>query len=157
MRGALRRLPNDERGVAAIELAMIAPVLALVMLGSLDLARAIATKISLEQAANRAMHLAEVLRPTSSANLAYINAQAAADARAALGSEPTVTSAIYLRKCGARAVARTGTCVLGELPVNHLEITVRGTHRSIFTALARGWAGPTGNVAISAKADVRIQ
>ena len=60
MRGALRRLPNDERGVAAIELAMIAPVLALVMLGSLDLARAIATKISLEQAANRAMHLAEV-------------------------------------------------------------------------------------------------
>lgn len=153
----LRLLRDDERGTAAVELAMVAPVLALAMLGSLDLARAVAAKIALEQAANRAMHLADVVRPTATSGLAYINAQAARDARAALGTEPTVTSAVYIRRCGSLPVARgTTACPAGQTPIRHFEIHVRGTHPSIFVTLAKRWAGPTGNVTISAKADVRV-
>ena len=49
----LKRLRSDERGAAVIELALIAPVLATMTVGVLDLSTAFSRKLALEQAAQR--------------------------------------------------------------------------------------------------------
>lgn len=48
-------LPADERGVAVIELAMVAPVLALLTIGVVDMSNAMSRKLQLEQGAHRAI------------------------------------------------------------------------------------------------------
>ena len=157
MRRALSKLRRDARGVATLELALVAPVLGFLMLGSIDLARAVATKIALEQAANRVVALAEVVHPSDSSSVEYLNAQARQEARGTLGAEPTVTTRIYLTKCGSRAVQPSDTCQPSETPVRQMEVTVSGVHHTMFGAIARRWADANGNVPITAKANVRLQ
>ncbi len=51
----LQSLRSDERGVAIIELAMVAPVIALLTIGVVDLSNGFARKLRLEQAAQRSI------------------------------------------------------------------------------------------------------
>ena len=157
MRRVLATFRRDTRGVATLELALIAPVLGFLMLGSVDLARAVATKIALEQAANRVVALAEVVHPSDTSSVEYLNAQARQEARATLGVDPAVTTRIYLTKCGTRTVQPSDTCQPSESPVRQMEVTVSGVHRTMFGAIARKWADANGNVPITAKANVRLQ
>ena len=46
---------RDERGASIIELALVAPVLASMLVGMVDLSRAYSYKLKLEQAAQRAI------------------------------------------------------------------------------------------------------
>ena len=55
MIGLLHRLRSENRGAAVIELAMIAPVLALMTIGVVDLSNGFASKLRLEQAAQRSI------------------------------------------------------------------------------------------------------
>ena len=54
-RRTLRRLAADVRGAAVIEMAMIAPVLALTVIGIVDMSNAYSRKLALEQGAQRAI------------------------------------------------------------------------------------------------------
>src|SRR3982751_6612551 len=49
------RLARDDRGAAVIELALVAPVLALMVIGIVDLSNAFSSKLALEQGAQRAI------------------------------------------------------------------------------------------------------
>lgn len=49
------RIAPDERGAAVIELAMVAPVLALMVIGIVDMSNAFSRKLALEQGAQRAI------------------------------------------------------------------------------------------------------
>lgn len=51
----LPRLAADERGAAVIELALVAPVLALMAIGLVDMSNALSRKLALEQGAQRAI------------------------------------------------------------------------------------------------------
>jgi Flp pilus assembly protein TadG len=53
----LSKLPlnRDERGAAVIELALVAPVLALMVIGIIDMSNAFSRKLALEQGAQRAI------------------------------------------------------------------------------------------------------
>lgn len=55
MRGAFRTLVGNERGAAIIELALIAPVVAIAVAGISDLSSAFSRKLALEQGAQRAI------------------------------------------------------------------------------------------------------
>jgi Flp pilus assembly protein TadG len=55
MKNKLRRLRADERGAAIIELALVAPVLALMAIGIVDMSNAFSRKLALEQGAQRAI------------------------------------------------------------------------------------------------------
>ncbi|HEV2595094.1 MAG TPA: TadE/TadG family type IV pilus assembly protein [Sphingomicrobium sp.] len=48
-------LRRDERGAAVIEMAMVAPVLALIVIGVVDMSNAFSRKLALEQGAQRAI------------------------------------------------------------------------------------------------------
>ena len=51
----LRRLQSDNRGAAIIEMAMVAPVLALMTVGVVDISNGFGRKLRLEQAAQRSI------------------------------------------------------------------------------------------------------
>jgi Flp pilus assembly protein TadG len=55
MRVRLPRLADDARGAAVIELALIAPVLALMVIGIVDMSNAFSRKLALEQGVQRAI------------------------------------------------------------------------------------------------------
>ena len=55
MRRMLTRLRSDERGAAVIELAIIAPIFALMTIGVVDMSNAMGRKLALEQGAQRAI------------------------------------------------------------------------------------------------------
>lgn len=50
-----RRFWSDERGAAMIELALVAPILALMVVGVVDISNAFSRKLALEQGAQRAV------------------------------------------------------------------------------------------------------
>ena len=51
----LKSLRGDDRGAAIIELGIVAPILALITVGVVDMANGFATKLKLEQASQRAI------------------------------------------------------------------------------------------------------
>lgn len=55
MRNEFHRIGRDDRGAALIELALIAPVIALMVIGIVDLSNAFSRKLALEQGAQRAI------------------------------------------------------------------------------------------------------
>ena len=55
MRKLFHRLRRDERGAAIIELALIAPIMGLAVVGIVDLSNAYSRKLALEQGAQRAI------------------------------------------------------------------------------------------------------
>ncbi|HEX8513722.1 MAG TPA: TadE/TadG family type IV pilus assembly protein [Allosphingosinicella sp.] len=59
MRGRSPFLARDERGATIIEFGMIAPVLALFVMGIIDLSRGLSERFTLEQAVNRTLELVQ--------------------------------------------------------------------------------------------------
>lgn len=51
----LRGLPQDDRGAAIIELALVAPIMGLAVIGIVDMSNAYSRKLALEQGAQRAI------------------------------------------------------------------------------------------------------
>ena len=68
MRKPLLNLGRDERGVATIELALFAPILALMVIGTVDMANAYGRKLAVEQAAQRAIE--KVMQTTGISSVA---------------------------------------------------------------------------------------
>jgi Flp pilus assembly protein TadG len=64
MRRRLSNFVRDERGAAIIELALIAPVLGLMVVGIVDLSNAFSHKLALEQGAQRAIE--RIMQTTAS-------------------------------------------------------------------------------------------
>jgi len=52
---ALRRLAREERGAAVIELALVAPILAIMIAGITDISIAYGRRLELEQAVQRSI------------------------------------------------------------------------------------------------------
>ena len=61
------RLPADDRGAAVIEMALIAPVLALCVIGIVDVSNAYSRKLGLEQGAQRAVE--KIMNTTENATV----------------------------------------------------------------------------------------
>ena len=60
------RLARDDRGASIIELALVAPILASLLIGMVDLSRAYSSKLLLEQAAQRSIEKVQQYQASSS-------------------------------------------------------------------------------------------
>lgn len=85
----IQRLFRDQSGVGFVELALAAPLLALMFLGMIDMSRVIATRVDLEQAAQRTTDLALGKRPPNGSTTYLVNEAVAASGVPA--SDVTVT------------------------------------------------------------------
>jgi Flp pilus assembly protein TadG len=154
---ALKRLLADTRGTSLIELGMTAPLLAFLLLGSVDMARGYSERLSLQQAANRTIEMATV-RGQVNGSYSYLQAQAAT-----ASGEPTsnVTVDSWLACDDARQSSFDGTCGGNQQVARYVSIRIVGTHQPIidYAGLAQLYGGYSlsRNIGIEGEATVRVQ
>ena len=116
----LSRLRTDRRGAAVIELALAAPVMAAVIIGMTDMARAYSLKLVVEQAAQRTIEQIEQQKSVASSyNTAITTEATSAMTAAGYSTGNTITPDSWL-ECSSngttwtRQTSFTGACAAND-------------------------------------------
>lgn len=147
----LRRLAHEQRAVGAIELALVAPVIVLLLLGATDVAMGYSAKLKLQQAAARATEMATARTPNSLTKEKLKTEAAAAAAAVSPGASSEVD--LWLECNGGPRLAFTGGCSTGQEIARYASVVISGRYQPIF---GFPFFSKTG-VAISARSSVRVQ
>jgi Flp pilus assembly protein TadG len=163
MIGMLNRITRDERGTSLIEMAMLAPLLATLTIGMVDISRGYSEKLFLEQAAQRAVERAmQGMQGDESMDI-FEGLQAEAAATADV--EPQDVTVRYWLECnGVDQNASPGTmaadyekvCPDGEYYSRYLSVRIERTFTPLF---ATKWLGSNddGTFNIAGEAGIRVQ
>lgn len=163
MRNRLLKLVRDERGTSIIELALLAPLLATLVIGMSDLSLAYSQKLQLEQAAQRAIEKAmQGMQGDESTDIFDgLKAEAAATADVAesavdvrywlecngvsMNTNPATMAADYDQVC-------TGTAVYSR----HLSVSIQKTYTPTFQI---HWLGSNtdGTFTLVGESGIRVQ
>ncbi|HEY0027107.1 MAG TPA: TadE/TadG family type IV pilus assembly protein [Allosphingosinicella sp.] len=117
----LRSCLKDERGVSAIEFAMLVPVLATLILGIIDLSTGLSQRFSLQQAVNRSLEIVQ-------ANRVKANDQGTQDynflKKAVVDGAPgaSVTLTQWLECSGTKQGDYEGACAANQDTARYLEL-----------------------------------
>jgi len=153
--GGARRLARNERGISIVELAIAAPVLAIMIVGVADLGRGFLQRYSLQQAANRTMELAR--QGTTGSNYTHLIPEAAAAANVPLAN---VTGTQWL-ECTSGATttikAFDSFCDSGQAVARFVRISIWATFTPIFGTAGYGNVQSDGTVRIEAMSTLRVQ
>ena len=152
---AARALARDARGVSLIEFGMLVPIIAVFMLGAVDLARALATKFAIEQAAQRTIEIAALGTPRADYNFLQAEAVAASGA-------PTANVVVTQRReCnGTLQTPFAAVCPVGQTTRRYVTITITKDYMPMFTWIpfvGRVGNQPNGARRFTADAGVRVQ
>jgi Flp pilus assembly protein TadG len=152
----MKRVPfaQDEAGTATIELALLVPILAAMLIGLIDLSTAYSDKLKLEQVAHRAIEKVQQTGFTVSKKAAL---EAEAVAAAGTGATATLT---YWLECNGTAMtgssAYTNGCSSGQSYARYVEIDVQKTYTPIIMSRFAG-ANANGTFTLHGEAGIRIQ
>jgi Flp pilus assembly protein TadG len=132
MRNFLHLLKQDRRGVAVIELALYAPILALMTIGVVDMSNAFSRKLALEQAAQRslekAMQTTGTLTPAET-----IKKEVSAQANIPAAEVDSKVEVTYQRECdGEIQTEYAGDCPGGEDKALYIIVEVNDTYEPMF-------------------------
>jgi Flp pilus assembly protein TadG len=147
------RLAKDDRGASIIELALVAPILASLLIGMVDLSRAYSHKLMLEQAAQRAIEKVQQYQSTTST---YGTLQTEAAAAAGVPAS-SVTIDFWLECDGTRATNYNSVCANGQTYGRWVTVEITGTFSPMFRS--RRWPGANsdGTFTLVGKAGMRTQ
>jgi len=147
------RLARDERGASIVELALVVPVMASLLIGMVDLSRAYSHKLKLEQAAQRAIEKIQQYQ-TSTSTYGTLQAEAAAAA-----GVPTANVTIdYWLECnGTRATTYESVCTSGQVYARWVQVDVTGTFTPIFATKKYPGANTNGTFTLHGIAGMRTQ
>ena len=163
MRNRLAKLVRDERGTSIIELALLAPILATIVIGMSELSMAYSQKLQLEQAAQRSIEKAmQGMQGDESTDIFNgLKAEAAATAGVeedavdvrywlecdgvSMNTNPDTMAADYDQVC-------TGTAVYSR----HLNVAIEKTYTPTFNVR---WLGSNsdGSFTLVGEAGLRVQ
>jgi Flp pilus assembly protein TadG len=157
MRKLIQRLARDDHGASVIELALVMPFFAALVMGVADISRAYSDKLKLEQAAYRAIEKVQQYRDTSS-TFSTISTEATTAATQAGFSPSTVTIDYFLECNGARQGSYNTTCP-NATDVENRWITVDIAATFTPTFSSRVWPGSNadGTYTLHGKAGLRTQ
>ena len=142
----------DNRGVALVETALVAPVLAILVMGTVDVARYGAAKMKIQQAVNRGLEMSWMGGKDTAVTDIQTQAAAQADVDA---SAVTVTRTL---ECGGTATSWSNTCASGETArYTQIQISTNFTPSFALSPLTRLLGNTNGVVPISATGVLRIQ
>jgi Flp pilus assembly protein TadG len=157
------QLVRDERGASVIEMALVTPVLAAVILGMTDLSRAYTMSVQLQQAAQRAIEKVQQNK-TGSTDYVFVGTEAVTAATAAGYSGSTATVNFRLECNGTvkeqttgAALADTSVCSSGETYARYVSVTVRNKYTPLFGTRYFPGADSSGKVTITGYAGIRVQ
>ncbi|HEX6374447.1 MAG TPA: TadE/TadG family type IV pilus assembly protein [Allosphingosinicella sp.] len=126
MRLRLPALARDQRGTSLIEFGFLAPFLAVLAMGIIDLSRGLAERFALQQAVNRSLELVQARPAVADAgaddvDYSHVRTEAAA---AAAVDEDQVTLTRWLECDGVEQPEVTGTCDDGEDTARYLRVRI---------------------------------
>lgn len=150
---ALRRLPRDQDGTSVIELGLLAPILAVTLMGVTDVSMAYARKIAVEQGAFRALE--KVVVGSVQSDYQFLKAEAAT---AASVPATSVTVTNWLECDQVVQPLWDGECATTQLTARYVQVAISTTYTPMFM---EGPLAATGNangqIPIVTSAAVRVQ
>lgn len=149
----LRGLAGCEQGAAVIEMALVAPLLAAMLIGMVDLSRAYSAKLQLEQAAQRTIERVMQQRnvPSDYSTILVPEAAAAAGVEAS-----AVTVDNWLECDGARQSSSITSCNSGQTYARYVTVDITKTYTPMFSTRFAG-ANTDGTYTLRGRAGVRVQ
>ena len=135
----LRKLARDRSGVATIELALCAPILATMVIGVTDISIAYGKKLELEQAAQRAME--KVMQttggetPEDTIKIEAVCQYNGTDESGVCLTAPITTANVtvsYNLTCDGVVTAYSSDCTSGQVEIRYITAEVRDTHTPMF-------------------------
>ena len=151
----MRRLLNCERGNSFIEMALALPIIVGLLIGMVDISRAVSTKLKLAQAAQRAVERVQRSGYTNSTD--YKTAlETEAETVAGTGSNATVTAWL---ECGSSTtrLSFTANCSGTEPYSRHVDVTITKPFTPLFGTQFFPGANSDGTYTVSALAGMRVQ
>lgn len=149
----LLHLARDERGASLIELALVMPFFAALIVGVVDLSRAYSAKLQLEQAAYRAIEKVQQYQTTEST---YNTLQSEAATAAGVPTS-SVTIDYWLECDGARQSTYDTSCSSSQTQARWISVDVQNKFTPMFTTRAWPNANSDGTITLHGKADLRTQ
>lgn len=152
LRAVIEGLRRDQRGAAVMELAIVAPVFATMLIGMVDIGRGYSMKLQLEQAAQRSIEK-------------VMNGQADKSTAAALKTEAATTAGVpetdvvvdfWLECDDARQASYDTTCSSGAVFRRYLTVQISKTFTPMFATKWLG-ANSNGSFTVVGKTGVRTQ
>jgi Flp pilus assembly protein TadG len=142
-----------ERGTAVTELALAAPMLAVLVMGITDASMAFSRKLELEQGAQRAIEK-QMQTTGDDTPEGTIKSEAAAQANVSTDN----VSVEYIRLCnGTRQTSYNTLCTGTQVTSLYLTVTVFENFRPMFPLFDLGPKQSDGSYLIVAKAGIRTQ
>ena len=149
----LLTLAREERGASVIEMALVAPVLATLLVGMVDISRAYSARLMLEQAAQRSIEKVMQYQASSSTyTTLYIEAAIAA-------SVPiTAVTVDYWLECnGVRAADYESGCPTGQTYARYVTVSIDKDFSPMFGTRFFPGANADGTYTITGEAGLRTQ
>ena len=146
------KLASDERGASFVEMAMILPVVASLIVGIVDVSRAFSAKLDLQQAAERTIE--KVQQYQTDGRIESLRTEAAS----AAGVSPSnVTVDSWLECNGVRQLDDQANCADGEVPGRWIKVKITGTYRPMFASSRWPGSNSDGTYTIHGDAGLRTQ
>ena len=160
---ALTQFVRDERGASVIEMALVAPFLATLVIGMVDLSRGYSEKLQLEQVAQRAVEKAMQGMQGDESTAIFLSLRA--EAAAAAGVNISAVEVRYWLECNGvsqnTSAATMATdyekvCTSGEVYSRHLNVRIQKTYTPMF---GTRWAGANsdGTYTLIGESGLRVQ
>jgi Flp pilus assembly protein TadG len=151
-----RLLRRDERGASIVELALIMPFFATMLIGVVDITRAYSAKLKLEQAAYRAIEKVQQYRDTSS-TFSTIQTEATTAATAAGFTNPSVTIDYWLECNGSRQTDYNTTCSGGQVENRWIQVDISGSYAPLFASSMWPGSNADGTYTLHGRAGLRTK
>ncbi len=147
----LHQIYSDESGNSFIEMALAAPLLAVLLFGMVDISRAYSDDLLLEQVAQRTVERIQQsgFNPAQESSL-----EAEAIAAAGAGSTANVT---FVLECNGAAQSWTSTCTTGQTYARYVTVLVTRPFTPIFGTKLFAGANNNGTVTLEGEAGIRVQ
>ncbi len=172
----LRRLRQDRRGAVVIELAMVAPVLALTVIGIVDLSNAYSRKLALEQGAQRAIEkimqttetdtVEGTLKTEAVCQVNGVNTDGTCKTSPITTADVTVTYRLECKDSAGTITSQTSTdstafdaltCPSSTKEARYIDVNVTDKYTPIFPLHFASFNSGDGTYHISATAGMRTQ
>ena len=148
-------LGADERGNSLVELGIIAPILATLLVGTIDLSRAYSAKLNIEQAAQRTIEKIQISEYKTTDNSTI---ETEAETAAGTGSNATVAAWLQCNNNATQLNYNTGTCASTTVPyARYVQVTVTRPFTPIFGTRFFPGANDDGSYTLTAIAGIRTQ
>jgi Flp pilus assembly protein TadG len=156
MMRAASRLVSDEGGASVIEMALIMPFIATLVIGVVDLSRAYSAKLQLEQAAYRAIEKVQQYQ-ASEDTYSTLSTEATTAATAAGFTSPTVTVDYWLECDGVRQTTYDTTCSTAGQTSRWISVDISANFTPLFTSRLWPGANADGTITLHGKSGLRTQ